>query len=171
MYIQHGGIYMFHILLLLVVFVLLFIPIPIKISVKILNNKYYIYVYGKELKMNTKNEKSTNKHHDKKDFKNTLKSAFKFINRLKEHPFKPTLKLKINLNYGLDDAALTGITYGFFNALFYSFFPILNTIFKIKCFNVDIHPLFNEKKFYLCATSIIYINIVKIIYIVLAYKF
>ncbi len=163
---------MFRILLLLVVFVLLlFIPIPIKISVKILNNKYYIYVYGKELKKNTKNKQSDNKYHNKKDYKIILKSTFKFINKLKKHPFKPSLKLKVNLNYGLDDAALTGIAYGFFNALFYSLFPILNTIFKIKCFNVDIHPLFNEKKFYLCATSIIYINIVKIIYIVLAYKF
>ena len=95
------------------------------------------------------------------NYRNLLRS----FNNLK---LKPSLKFKLNLTYGLGDAAATGLAYG----LIYNLHPLIYQIF-LHVFNVNkyifnIEPDFDKQIFELSVESIISANLVKIIYMIIA---
>lgn len=151
---------------------LLFIPIPLKIYILYKNNKLIIRFYNfslypsKDLKnMSLTVAKVKEKSKLTVDFrkafdKHTIKQIF---HRFCKSKLKPSLKLDFNLDYGFEDAALTGLSYGILNSFFAPFKNILSSLFKIKKFQLNAMPDFNGSKLNLEIKSIIYINIVQII--------
>lgn len=151
---------------------LLFIPIPLKIYILYKNNKLIIRFYkfslypSKDLKnMPTTVAKVKEKSKLTVDFKkafdkHTIKQIF---HRFCKSKLKPSLKLDFNLDYGFEDAALTGLSYGLLNSFFVPLQNILSSLFKIKKLQLNAMPDFNGSNLNLEIKSIIYINIVQII--------
>lgn len=151
---------------------LLFIPMPLKIYILYKNNKLIIRFYkfpiypSKDLKnISTSNAKAKEKSKLTVDLrkvfdKYTIKQIFY---RFSKSKLKPSLKLDFNLDYGFEDAALTGLSYGLLNSFFAPLQNILSSLFKIKKLQLNAIPDFNGSKLNLEIKSIIYINIVQII--------
>jgi hypothetical protein len=154
--------------ILILFFLLIVVPIPIKVKVKYNDMKLDFYVYN--INLNDKIrfiKKRTKRIVDTKPdrihaFINTLQTSSYLTRKLK---FKPALKIKLDLLYGLDDAAYTALLHGVIT----SFYPILiqfvNLFFKVKESNIKIQPEFNKFIVNLEIDSIISVNLVKVIYI------
>jgi len=158
-----------YVLSFLVIILLLFLPLPIKIKLSYCNNCLKFYIYKFELnffKKKKKDEKKENIKRKKKTSKLKLNISdmlliIKNINKIK---FKPILKLNILLNYGLADAAATGISYGIISYFISSLFSFLAVPFKIKKYKSAINPDFNNFKLEAKIESIIFISLAKIMY-------
>lgn len=160
------------ILIVSLIIFLLFIPMPLKIYILYKNNKLIIRFYkfplypSKHLKnISTTNAKAKEKSKLTVDLrkvfdKYTIKQIFY---RFSKSKLKPSLKLDFNLDYGFEDAALTGLSYGLLNSFFAPLQNILSSLFKIKKLQLNAIPDFNGSKLNLEIKSIIYINIVQII--------
>lgn len=160
---------------LLTLTILLF-PIPIKITLNYSNNILGIFVYKKKLKLKFSSKKDlkakTAKINSLKSYK-TIKSIFKsytfsdikqIIYKISNSKFKPTLKINTKLEYGFDDAALVAILYGLIHS-FYSFlYLLLLNFFRVKDIGIKVTPHYKENNINLEISSIIYINLTKIIY-------
>lgn len=157
-------------LLILILFFLVFlliVPITIKTKIKYENMKLNFYFYNINLtdKIRAITRKTKHTVDAKPDrihnFVNTFKTYSELTRKLK---FKPSLKLKVNLLYGLDDAAYTAI----FHGIITTFYPIavqfLNLFFKVKENNIKVQPEFNKFILKLEIDSIISINLAKVIY-------
>jgi Protein of unknown function (DUF2953). len=95
-------------------------------------------------------------------FNNTIKTYYTLIKKLK---YKPVLKLKLNLLYGLDDAAYTALLHGVITSLYPILIQFLSLFFKMKENTIKTQPEFNKFILKLEIDSIIFINLAKVIYI------
>lgn len=148
-----------------IIILLLIIPIPIKFKLSYVDKNLNVYVYNINVlkKINSLKKKSSNKNKNKK--KPSLEN-FKFIiSSLDQNKFKPTLRLKLNSEYGLDDAACTAVFYGLISTFYPFLLRILDCFFKIKKQSIYIVPNFNKFIFKLEVNSIIFVNLAKVIYI------
>ena len=93
---------------------------------------------------------------------NTFRTASDMIRELK---FKPALELKLDLLYGLDNAAYTALVHGLITSTYPIFLQLLNMFFKVKKNDLKIQPEFNKFILKLEVNSIISINLAKTIYI------
>ncbi|WP_418921794.1 DUF2953 domain-containing protein [Clostridium aestuarii] len=102
----------------------------------------------------------------KKKKKISLKKLIRIIKSFKttHSLFKPLLILNIDLIYGFNDAAITGITYGLLWELNRNLYNFLSIYFKNKKFKVNIKPNFNQSILEAKIKGIIFTNLVKIIY-------
>jgi hypothetical protein len=156
--------------ILLLIIILLVIPIPIKFSFKYTKNTFNIYIYN--FKINLKKSMNFLKEKGKKttatfkeeDHKLDLSSVFALINYIDTIKYKPTLRFRLYCNYGLIDASKTAITYGYIYALSPLIYKSLNIPFKIKKYDYDIEPNFEGTFLESNIDSIIFVNIIKIIY-------
>lgn len=127
--------------------ILLFIPIPLIFKVKY-SDKLEFFIYNKKLTLSKKKKKKKGKRIKSKKIK-----VF----------WKPYIKIHIKLLYGLDDAAVTAISYG----LIFSILPVLKNIiskfFNVKGFTPDIKLDYKNIVFNLYIKCIIFINIAQII--------
>lgn len=156
---------------LLLIFI---IPFPIKIYFIYNLDKLIVKVLWKTFEFTPKDlterqrdiidkgEETTKKSLKNKKF--TFKQLRYIWLNLKNSMLKPSIKIKIQLTYGVDDAALTGILYGLINHLYSYVQYFIYSCFKVKKMNLNLQPEFNKKIIYTEMTSIIYINLVKIIY-------
>ncbi|ERI91352.1 hypothetical protein HMPREF1982_03311 [Clostridiales bacterium oral taxon 876 str. F0540] len=154
-------------ILALLLIILLLLPIPIKIRLSYLNKCLKLYIYRFQINPLKKKDKA---EHKKKPKRTEIKRKLNFsdilfiIKNINRNKLKPVLKLQILLNYGLADAAVTGISYGVISYLI-SLVPNFFSIpFKIKKYKSTINPDFNNFKLETKIESIIYISLVKIIY-------
>ncbi|MCI2038647.1 MAG: DUF2953 domain-containing protein [Clostridium luticellarii] len=152
-----------YILLVLLLFTVLFLPTPLRINIKYKDGKLTVKLYSLNITNRIKLNKSSLKNPSGKN------PLFAFIKELKSLNFneintKFPLKMNIKFHYGLNDAAYTAITYGALSSLKVLIFNMLKKVFSIKKYNLIIEPDFNNPIFELEVTSIIYINLVKIIY-------
>jgi hypothetical protein len=142
---------------------MILIPIPIKFKLKYVDGNLAMHIYNIDLISKIKSSKKKDKLKDKRI---PSLQNFKFLlSSLNRNKFKPTLRLKLNLQYGLDDAAYTAIFYGLISALSPSIIKILNCFFKIKKQSISIIPNLNKLILKLELESIIFVNLVKVIYI------
>lgn len=169
------------ILLIILFFSLFFIPIKINIfvskedySIKL----YRLVVFSKEggllrkikrkdkIKVKNKEGAKGDIKIEKKKGKLSLKISFiKLYRRLRNNIFKPKLKIFLNLNYSLSDAANTAILYGILSNFNYIFYEILSILFKLRNFNFNINPDFNDNLLLeFTISSIISCNLAQIIY-------
>lgn len=182
--------------ILLVFLVLLFIllvPIPIKLTIHISKNYFYIKFYKillfspeegvinkfiKKLSIknsskhpngpNSKKENHKNQTHNpySKKLKNKKISIIKLYRNLTTNKFKPKFKLRGDVNFELEDAAITAITYGISSNLIPLLYFSFSKIFKVKDFSLQINPHFTGNNLLnFTITSIISFNIAQIIYI------
>jgi CxxC motif-containing protein len=161
------------IIFLFILLLILFVPIPLKTSIYYFDENYYIKIYKFEIlsKKKSLKKKGTIKKGNKykKPVKNTIlkdkKLIFKLIKVISKNKFKPTLKIKGNISYSLQNHGLTAITYGIISAILPFVYKTFGIAFKIKKFPLTITPIFKEI-FYLKLQieGIIFISFGKIIY-------
>ena len=151
--------------------VILFLPLPIIFEVSY-DKELKVYLY-KKLKISFKNTPEKEFRAKKKKYKSKAKVKFNFgalLNSLQNNRFKPLLNLYINMEYSLDDAALTAILYGIICGIFESIYLELLTIFNIKKKKYVVSPLFNDHtSISFSIKGIIYLSIANIIYILFLY--
>ena len=157
------------IIIFILLFIIFFIPIPIKIKFIYEDKiaKLFIYKFNVNIKEFLNKKKSpvaVKKTKNKRNIKfQNVKAILKDISSSK---FKPRLKLKVKMDYGFSDAAITGLSYGLINIICPIIFELFNSIFKIKNFEYDLNPDFNNAKVKLQANSIIFISLVNVMYMV-----
>lgn len=165
------------------IILLLFIPIKIPLKIFFEENKLEIYIFSRLIFPVTKRVNSTpkrkeeeHKSKDKKikkhkkpplDLEDYITIGGSLIYKLYNYKFKPKLKIDININIGLEDAATTALICGSLYSVNPIIYYILLLIFKIPDFNFEVKPIYNKSviKFYI--TSIIYVSLVKIIFMII----
>jgi Protein of unknown function (DUF2953). len=158
---------MLFILILCILVVLLVISIPIKIKVKYDGVKLDFYLYNINLNNMLRRISRKTKHtiDTKPDrihtFNNTIETYSALRKKLK---FKLGLKLKLDLVYGLDNAAYTALLHGIITSIYPILIQFLNLFFNIKENNIKAQPEFNKFILKLEIDSIIFINLAKVIY-------
>lgn len=163
-------------ILAIVTLVLLF-PIPIKITLIYANEIFTLKIYNKVIiPSKTKKTKAKNKnkrsdyvktHNEEKISKLKFKDLKGIIELFVNSKFKFTIRTKFRVDYSIEDAAINAITYGFLYQITAFISTILNLFFKVKNFTPTINIKYNENLFKFESTSIIFINIAKIIYMVI----
>ncbi|MFL0196522.1 DUF2953 domain-containing protein [Clostridium sp. WILCCON 0269] len=163
-------------LFITVFIIFLFIPFPVKIQIKYSNKKFTFKIYNLNITDKIKSIKN-NYSLDHPKIENKLSFFVNAIkinsNLLKEIKFKASIKLNINIIYGLEDAAHTALVYGLIPLINALGFKILSKIFIVKQNQIHIKPDFNNFYLKIDMTSIIYISLAKIIYtgiLLLKYK-
>lgn len=156
------------IFLFLMLLIILFMPIPIIFNVSY-HNDLKIYLYKKSIfslekfKNKSKNKKSKKKKHMNIDFKH-------IFNILQNNKFKPLLNLNINIDYSLNDAALTAISVGLLSATLESICLFLMTFLNLKKSKYNLKPMFIEKnEIFLSIKGIFYLSFANILYILILY--
>lgn len=163
-------------ILAIVTLVLLF-PIPIKITLIYANEIFTLKIYNKVIiPSKTKKTKAKNKNkrsdyvktdNEEKISKLKFKDLKGIIELFINSKFKFTIRTKFRMDYSIEDAAINAITYGFLYQITAFISTILNLFFKVKNFTPTINIKYNENFFKFESTSIIFINIAKIIYMVI----
>lgn len=154
-------------IVLLVFLLVLLLPIPIKTSILYSEKNLGIYIYNFKLTKKVKKKITVNKTPlHKKKFVPILKLG---INVLRHNFFKPYIRLNINFMYGLEDAANTAQVYGLLNLMNPVIYKVLGEFFSIKNFVYNIHANFNTKILKFNIKSIIFINLLTILYIIVVF--
>lgn len=152
-------------ILLLIILLVLLLPIPIKTSVFYSEKKLGIYLYKFKLNMNKMKKKpKVNKIHPKK--KKSLSTIKLGVNVLRHNLLKPHINLNINFMYGLDNAATTAQLYGLLNLMNPAIYKFLDEFFIVKNFDYNIQANFNKILLKFNIVSIIFINLLTILYII-----
>lgn len=156
------------ILLLITITIILF-PIPLKLTLKYWNKVLEIFIYNKKIVLKKPSDTDINNN-----LEATAKSSFiksldyddikLIIYKVMSLKFKPTLTLITKLEYGLNDAALAAILYGLIHTIHSFMYMLLLNFFKVKKTDLKVTPHFVENDFSMEISSIIYINLGKIIY-------
>ena len=155
------------IVILIILFMMLFVPIPIKLTFKLNKDEASLYLYTKKIKLKH-NSKPTKKA---KIIKHKLFHLPKFLNprnlyfTLKSNDHKPKLKILIELEFGFDDAAFTGLFYGLTFTIHPFLYQYLKLFFEVPRYILEPTPNFENTCFKLNIESIFSISIVKAIYI------
>jgi hypothetical protein len=152
-----------------IILIILFIPIRLKLTVLYEDRFINFYIFNWELKIKQKvGEKEANVKNAKKAEKLLKKflpnDIRKVINNLSKNRFKPKLKLAVQINFGFEDAALTGITTGVFHNFSPVIYELSTKIFNITKYEYTLNPQFNNPMLNIRILSIISINLAKIIY-------
>lgn len=163
--------------ILAIVTLILLFPIPIKITLIYANEIFTLKIYNKVIiPSKTKKTRAKNKnkrsdyvktHNEEKISKLKFKDLKGIIELFINSKFKFTIRTKFRMDYSIEDAAINAITYGFLYQITAFISTILNLFFKVKNFTPTINIKYNENFFKFESTSIIFINIAKIIYMVI----
>jgi hypothetical protein len=164
-------------IIILIIVVLLFLPIPIWLKLTYNDSIANLYIYKFKIDLNKLFKKTKEKAKTSPKARKLTKSLKKIelslsdikfiINRLNCIRFKPTLRINLNINYGLSDASITGIFYGVISTVNSLMHNICTIFFKVKKYSSEIKPEFQKLDFKAEITSIIFISIAKIIYILI----
>lgn len=163
----------------IIALIILLFPIPLKIKLVFINKELKIFIYKKEIKpsnkidLNETLDKIKNKEAETENNDNKIKnkeqknkvSAKVLLHICLNNLFKPTLKINFNINFGFNDASITALFYGFINTIPGFIYNILCKFFKIKSFKFNTQPIFNTEMVSIEISSIIFVNLVKVIYI------
>jgi hypothetical protein len=155
--------------ILFTVIFLFLVPIPIKITLSYIDNHLCLYIYGFKIKLQRK-EKKKKKPKLMKKISEKVKIDFTdvklLVHKVEGNKFKPTVRMNISLDYGLWDAYSTGMAYGLISSLSPFIQNLLTIIFKVKKYNMELKPDFDDLVLSASVKSIIFINLAKIMYIV-----
>jgi hypothetical protein len=169
--VYYGGMIMYLLIVVLIILVVLFFPIKLKITCIYQDAKIHVYIFNKQFKLKEKvSERKTNKENVlraerfiKKLLPKDIVTSVKILNRNK---FKPKIDVYCSLSYGFDDAAFTGFSFGILQSLSSIIYTSVGMIFKVKSSRFNVNPQFNNSMLNFRISSIISINLVKIIYMV-----
>ena len=146
--------------------VLLLVPFPIKIKFKLINKKFYLFIYSFRIDI-SKNIKKYNAEtiKKKKTFRKT--SIIELLHKFDKNPMKPYNYFSINMDYGFEDAAFTGLFYGMIYNTYPWIYKFLSIFLNVKKYNFSVKPHFNKSFFNLEINSIFLLNIVNVICIII----
>jgi len=164
--------------------IIILFPIPIKITLKYSSKVLEIFIYNKKINLKKSLENNRNKRNNKNNKtseKNdttpkSKKGSFKplilnntydiklILYKIKTLKFKPTLILNTKVEYGLADAALVAILFGFMHSAYSFLHIILLNFVKVKNIDLNVIPHFEENDLYMKVSSTIHINFATIIY-------
>lgn len=150
-------------IILVILLIIFIIPIPIKIKFQYINKNINFFLYNK--KMNFHKIKEKRKEADKTKRNKKSIDYMCLFSTLNDNNFKPSLKFKMDFEYGTSDAANTALLYGGAWTCLAFIYRILFCLFNIKNFDTKIEPDFNKKKLNISIESILFISLVKVIYI------
>lgn len=152
-------------IILVIMIMILFFPVPLKIYIVYKDKKLYINFF----KINLLNKKNFNlkSKRSNKNLLYTIKKSTKLIKYISNIKSKPKIDIKINFNYGFEDAATTAIFYGIFNSSIILIIKVFSALFKIRKYKATIIPNFNKQCLKIEITSIIHISFAKIIYVII----
>ena len=155
------------IVFLLALAIILF-PIPLKITLKYSNKVLGIYIYNKKLIIRRPAKKALKSDRIMDFFKSLeLRHLRLIIYKFKKLKLKPTLVLNTKIEFGLNDAAITAILYGAIHSIYSFMYLLLIDYVNVKNIDLKVIPHFEENDFNMETLSIIYMNLAKIIYMVL----
>lgn len=126
----------------------------------------------KQINKSNENQQKEIKQEDNQSFLDKAKDLKKNFDILKNtfSNSKPSIKKTINIkeinlkmDFGLSDAAITGISTGILWATLYSAFAIVTQLFTVDKHDFKINPIFNKNIFTLECNGIIYARLVNII--------
>lgn len=161
--------------IILIIALFLFIPIPILFEFRYFKNAIHLFLYKKELTFKKRVPQKVEHEIKDKDYigKITYYSHFykDTLISLKRMPLKPKLNLTCNLEYGLEDASETAISFGFFNILPEWFYTIIDKYFVIDRYKFNIKPHYKNYYANLYVKSIFKISLANTIYIVILILF
>lgn len=154
---------------------ILLFPIPLKITLIYDKGIFTLKLFKKELFKSNKieNDKALKEEEfhvetpkGKKSFNFKLKSLMDIIQIFKNTKFKFTLRTKINISYSIDDAAINAVVYGLLSQGVITLHSLLKSFLKVKSFKPTIDMQYNKNYFNIYSTSIIIVNLAKIIYVI-----
>lgn len=156
--------------ILIAILLILILPIPIEIKLIYKDNIFQFYIYNFEVNLKKRTKKKIKRrtaNAAKKSKKIDFDSAKLILHKIDCAKFKPTLKMNMKIKLGTGDASYTGISCG---ALYYFspiIYRILEVIFKIKSYNFDVKPDFDNLSLNTYINSIIFVSFAKIIYMLI----
>lgn len=167
-----------------VVFALILLfPVPLKITLIYDKGIFTLKLFNKTI-IPSKRKKSLRKKEEKpKDYMKTpsgekasklkTQDIIDIISFLKDTKVKFTLRTKLSIEYSMDDAALNAVLYGLLYQGISAIYSLLKCFLKVKSFKPIINMKYNENYFKATCTSIVIVNLAKIIYIIvfLYYQF
>lgn len=157
-----------------ILLLILFMPFPVKVRFFYSEGVFALYLYRFKiniLKFASKQKHKKNKPQKKKKEEINLKAIPIILHKFNINPFKPTLRVNLFLDYGIDDASATAISYGLLNIAAPFINQIISVMFKVKKYKTKIVPEFNKLTLKIDLESIIFISLAKIIYMsVIAFK-
>lgn len=175
-----GGRLMLALYIFILILLLLIVPFPIKLRVIFQDLDLEVYLYRFKvfsLQKTLKKKKEKEKCKPKKEKKKPKKKKLQFnlevlkniIYKLNHNPIKPKMRLCYQMNYSTGDAANTAKIYGIIYQVITTFYMILNIPFKIVENDMNLTPNFQSEGIYvkIKIKSIIFLNLVKIIYMIL----
>lgn len=154
--------------ILAVLAIILFLPIPLIIDFEYENSAFLLRIYN--IKIDTSKilkKRSTQIRIKKAKKKINLIDIKNILSVLSTCRLKPRISFNLDLGFGLDDAALTGFTYGIIWCIYPVLNYITNIIFTIKECKLNITPYFNDKLLKFDFHGIIVTSLAKAIYIFL----
>jgi len=161
------------IFIIILLILLVFTPIPLKLRLELNKDQANLYIYFKKInlkdklkakiqsKVKPKAKPSKHKVLNKPDFFNITN----IYSTLKANKHKPSLKLLIELEFGFEDAAFTGLFYGLSSTIYPFLYQCLKLFFKVPSYIYKPTPNFENTCFKLNIESIFYLSLVKAIYI------
>lgn len=174
-----------YILILLLLLIIVFIFSNVVAYTGFEEKKFSISVYLWKIKLFSNKDKKNNKKEAPKEKENrgepqkkltleALGGYFEVYKRISEDLkkmlrfFKRKIKareFKLDITFGLSDAAETGIATGMVWAFIGSVYPVIDTIFEIRDPHISVNPKFNCEYFNLEYKGIYKLKIIHIIYI------
>jgi hypothetical protein len=163
---------MWLIIIFTILFILFLIPIKIKINVLYQDKKLNIFFFNKNLSLKDKKIHQAKEKGKKNKFIRDLQSSLpkcipSILIDLDRNFIKPKMKFEFILDYGTDDAASTALCYGLMQSISPLLYKSISIIFNIKKYDFIITPHFNEYLLNFRITSIISVNLVKLIYMLI----
>lgn len=168
-------------MLIIFIFLIIILILLSKIEIKFVFNysennvKFDVYIYKFDLTNFLKNRKKK-LHHDKEilknneevkkmDFQISLNLFLEVLKKMKLLKHKPVFIIENYLEFGLEDADVTAILYGYVSSFVYFILKIISSYVNLKNTKINVIPKYNSLflKFYF--QGILKIRIAQIIYI------
>lgn len=164
----HGGIVLMRLFLLILIIILL-VPFPIKVTFKLLNKNFYLFIYNFRIDI-SKNIKKYNAENTEKEKKLQKTSVIRLLHKFSKNPIKPYYYFSLHMDYGFEDAAVTGLFYGLIYSIYPWIYKFLSVFLHIKKYDFSVKPHFNKTLLNLEINSIILLNIVNVICIIILFR-
>lgn len=168
-------------MVIIFIFLIIMLILMVKIEVKFVFNysednvKFDVYIYKFDLTKFFKNRKKRVNHGKeilknddemkKMDFRISLNLFLEVLRKMKFLKHKPIFIIDNYLEFGLEDADITAILYGYLSNIVYFILKIFSSYVNLKNTKINIIPRYNSNflKFYF--QGILKIRIAQIIYI------
>ncbi|WP_197072345.1 DUF2953 domain-containing protein [Clostridium culturomicium] len=155
---------------------ILLFPIPLKITLNYNKGIFTLKLFNKTL-IPSKSKKAKKKKEEKpNDYVETpsgekiskfkIQDGIDIIKFLKDTKVKFTLRTKLQIEYSIEDASVNALVYGLLFQATSALYSLLKCFLKVKSFKPSIEMKYNENYFNITITSIIIVNIAKIIYVI-----